>query len=96
MIEGQYKTHAGYLLITSYDCPFEEAVSCTLLNDDLQIVSKKMLGAAYSSYLLESHAPLDDASLLLNFGDDCKYKLTIRKSYFCNKEKLTLRRYKLK
>lgn len=31
----QFETAAGYLLVTDYDCPFEEAVNFVLVSNDL-------------------------------------------------------------
>ena len=46
----QYQTDLGFVLITNYDCPFEEAVSITLVAPDLsRAISTGTIGAAYST-----------------------------------------------
>jgi putative salt-induced outer membrane protein YdiY len=78
VIEAQYKCAAGYLIITSYDCLFEEANTFVLLNDRYETIATHSLGAMYNSYLLESHLPLDDHSLALDYGDGVRYVLAVR------------------
>ncbi|MCL2658010.1 MAG: hypothetical protein FWD62_11470 [Betaproteobacteria bacterium] len=51
----QFETIAGYLIVTDYDCPFEEAVSFTLIDSSLtRILSERRIGAPYCSCWLKS------------------------------------------
>jgi hypothetical protein len=77
VIEAQYRCAAGYLLITSYDCLFEEANTFTLLNDRFETVATKDLGAWYETFWLEKHTPTSENSLELDYGDGLVYSLTI-------------------
>jgi hypothetical protein len=76
VIEGQYKCKAGYLLITSYDCLFEEANTFTLLNDRFETLASVSLGGWYETYLLDEHMPTSANSLELHYGGMI-YSLTI-------------------
>lgn len=75
----QFELPGGFLLITDYDCPFEEATSFLLLDADLEVVATRTLGAPYASFLLDRVQVLDDTSLLAVFYDNDAWKLTIRK-----------------
>lgn len=79
VIEGQYRWHEYLLLITSWDCPFEESYDFLLLDAAHQIVARTSLGAPYGSYLLHAHWPIDDRSLRLHFyRADC-YTLMVQR-----------------
>jgi hypothetical protein len=49
----QFATTSGYLLITDYDCPYEEATEFILLDSAFKIIDRRSVGAAYASYALE-------------------------------------------
>jgi hypothetical protein len=57
VMEAQYRCAAGYLLVTSYDCLFEEANTFYLLNERFETISSTTLGVMYGTYLLEKHKP---------------------------------------
>lgn len=44
----QFEIIAGYLLVTDYDCPFEEIFHFILLDRELRTVSRRSLGARFS------------------------------------------------
>jgi hypothetical protein len=77
VIEAQYRCSAGYLLITSYDCLFEESNAFLLLNDQYETIARKVLGTMYATFLLEKHTPLSDTQLELDYGDGLRYRLAI-------------------
>lgn len=76
-IEAQYATALGDLLITSYDCPFEESNSFVLLDASLRIVGRTQLLVPYSTYLLHEHWPIDDATLGLHYHEALFYTLRV-------------------
>jgi hypothetical protein len=78
VIDGQYRCDDGYLLITSWDCPFEESYDFVLLSDDFRQLSHATLGVPYGTYLLHAHWPLDDRSVQLHFQTSQFYTLSIR------------------
>ncbi len=77
LIEAQYATPLGTLLITSYDCPFEEANSFVLLDERLADLARAALGAPYASFLLLAHWPVDGLTLALHYAPDVFYTLRI-------------------
>jgi hypothetical protein len=89
VIEAQYKCAAGYLLITSYDCVFEEANTFSLLNDRFETTASTTLGVMYDTYLLEKHRPVSENTLEFDYGGGEVYCLTI-KTNFLGQPKLML------
>ena len=77
LIEAQYATPLGTLLITSYDCPFEEANSFVLLDERHAELARAALGAPYASFLLLEHWPVDALTLALHYAPDVFYTLRI-------------------
>ena len=77
LIEAQYATSLGTLLITSYDCPFEEANSFVLLDERHAELARAALGAPYASFLLLAHWPVDALTLALHYAPDVFYTLRI-------------------
>jgi hypothetical protein len=73
----QFEMADGYLLVTDYDCPFEEATDFILLDRELKARSHRSIGAAYCSFLLERIEWLDEHSLLAMFYRHDHWKITI-------------------
>lgn len=67
VIEAQYRCVAGHLLITSFDCPYEEANRFTLLDEHFQVLAAIELRVPYGSFLLNAHWPLDAHTLRLHY-----------------------------
>lgn len=78
VVDAQYAWHTHALLITSWDCPFEEAYEFLLLDGSHRIVARQQLGAPYASWLLHAHWPIDDRTLRLHFHGHQFYTLTVR------------------
>jgi hypothetical protein len=78
VIDGQYETGIGTLLLTSYDCPYEEASAFTLLDARQRVLAQRELGAPYSSMLLHGHWPIDAATLALHFHGERFYTLRVQ------------------
>lgn len=78
VIEAQYRCAHGHLLITSFDCPFEESNSFTLLDARFQVLATARLLVPYGSFLLHAHWPLDDHTLQLHYEMRRFYRLRIR------------------
>lgn len=76
----QFETPAGYLLVTDYDCPFEEAVNFMLISKDLRkILSMQTVGAAYSTALLEDIVWTDALNFTATFmGIESRWAFSIR------------------
>ena len=94
VIDAQYRCDDGYLLVTSYDCPFEESYTCLLLADDLSVRARADLGVPYGTFLLHAHWPTGDRTLLLHFQLSLFFSLTIQPpaGFFRPSHALRLRR----
>ena len=70
----QFQLNSGeYLLITDWDCPFEEATEMLLLSAELALIARHSFGVPYGSFNLEALQVIDDANLTLTFyQNDCK------------------------
>ena len=77
VIEAQYHHERGFLLVTSWDCPYEEAQTFLLLTPELRVLSAKTIGAAYASIWLKSHEPLDSHSVLFHCSNDITIMATV-------------------
>ena len=78
VIDGQYETDVGSLLLTSYACPYEEASTFTLLDARQRVLATQRLGAPYASMLLHGHWPIDARTLVLHFNDERFHSLHVR------------------
>lgn len=70
VIEAQYEYRDGFLLVTSWDCPFEEAQTFLLLSRELDVLAEETIGAAYASVWMEGHEPIDDRAVLFHCDGD--------------------------
>lgn len=77
VIDAQFATPLGTLLVTSYDCPFEEANTFLLLDDAHRIVARTDLGAMYASWLLAGCWPTSATSLALHYHQDLFHDLDL-------------------
>lgn len=60
----------GYVLVTSFDCPYEESNAFVLLDRLMQIVATKLLFAPCLLYLLYAHWPISAHAVILHFVGD--------------------------
>lgn len=77
----QYQTPAGYLLVTDFDCPFEEAVCFVLVSQDLDMVlSERTVGQMYSSFMLNEVMWQDETHFYATILglDDYRFYFTLR------------------
>jgi hypothetical protein len=75
----ELETPDGYLLVTDYDCPYEEETSFTLLSRDFRVLDHRSIGAPYSTYLLKSIDWQGSRSFLASFeGTADRWQFTIR------------------
>ncbi|MDF3086028.1 hypothetical protein [Burkholderia sola] len=76
----QFEAPAAYLLVTDYDCPFEEAVTFTLVSKGpLKVLAQRTVGAMYASCHLDEMTWADDRHFSATFvGIDGRWDFTIR------------------
>jgi len=78
VIGAQYAYKDLYLIVTSWDCPFEESQEFILLSKDLTVLCKKHIGHIYSTILLEDHEPVAEDEVLFHCNDDIDILVTIK------------------
>jgi hypothetical protein len=74
----QYALSDGFLLVTDFDCPFEESTCFVLLSPYLRVLSHRTLGGMYSSFLLKRVQWCTERELVASFIDHGDWRLTIR------------------
>ncbi|RQU81027.1 hypothetical protein DF018_35125 [Burkholderia cenocepacia] len=76
----QFETSAAFLLVTDYHCPFEEAVTFTLVSKGpLKVLAQRTVGAMYASCHLDDMTWADDRHFSTTFvGIDGRWDFTIR------------------
>ena len=79
VMEGQFDTSLGYLVITSDGIPFEEALHFYLLERDGKLLDGISLGHAYNSGILGDLSIGIDALEFSFFGSE-RWRLSIRES----------------
>lgn len=78
LIGAQYAYKDLYLIVTSWDCPYEESQEFILLSRDLTVLCKKHVGHIYSTILLEDHEPIAEDQALFHCNDDVDILVTIK------------------
>ncbi|MBF0410189.1 MAG: hypothetical protein HQM10_22785 [Candidatus Riflebacteria bacterium] len=76
-ILAQLKFEHGYIIVTDYDCPFEEMTTFYYLGNDLEIIDSRQFGAPYESFLLDKIEPIGPATLRFNFYGSKQFELTV-------------------
>ena len=70
VIGAQYAYKDLYLLVTSWDCPYEESQEFILLSKDLTVLCKKHIGHIYSTVIIESHEAIAEDQVLFHCNND--------------------------
>lgn len=63
----QYRLGSGTLLITDWDCPYEEATDVLWLDAAFRIVARRHFGVPYANWLLDRADVIDERRLMLRF-----------------------------
>jgi hypothetical protein len=74
----QFETPDGYILITDYDCPFEEATNFALVSKSLRLQSCRTIGWMYETYILERIEWQDELRFIAFIHGGCPWRFTIR------------------
>ena len=88
IIEAQYAHTNGFLLVTSWDCPYEEAQSFLLLSHELDLLSEETVGGAYASVGLEGHEPVNEDTVMFHCDGDLDILATVASANTLRLEKL--------
>ena len=74
----QFETSSGYILVTDYDCPFEEITNFALISKQLRLQSCRWLGWMYETFLLERIEWIDDRTFTAFFHGNLCCRITVR------------------
>lgn len=74
----QFETLDGYILVTDYDCPYEEITNFALLSKQLRLHSCRWLGWMYETFLLDRIEWLDERTFIAVFCGGDRWRFTIR------------------
>ncbi len=92
-LRHQFEVDGEFLLITDFDCPFEESTCMTLIDRDLRIRAERSLAVPYGSFQLEKVEVIDSRSLELWFYGSGSWRLSVReRSRWSLRSALNLRR----
>ena len=74
----QFELAAGFLLITDFDCPFEESTHFSLVSRNYEVLSRRALGAMYCSFVIQWLSWHDATHLQINFYQNLHWRLRVR------------------
>jgi hypothetical protein len=74
----QFETPYGYILITDYDCPYEEITNFALISKQLRVQSCRWIGWVYETFLLERIEWIDDRTFTAFFCGNLCCRFTVR------------------
>ena len=77
VLEAQYAMAAGYLLVSTWDCPFEEMATFLLLDTELNLLSRTDLGGWYATGEFKNPRWTDPKTLEFCFFGDERWQLAI-------------------
>ena len=75
---AQYAYKNLLLIVTSWDCPYEESQEFILLSKDLTVLCKKHIGHIYSTVVIESHEAIAEDQVLFHCNDDVDILVTAK------------------
>src|SRR4026208_2297528 len=74
----QYETAHGYILVTDYDCPFEESTHFALVSKALRWRSARWLGGMCETYILARIEWQDERRFIAFIHGGRPWRFTIR------------------
>ena len=77
-LRHQFETPDGFLLVTDYDCPFEEITNFALIDRRLRLQSCRWVGWMYETFLLERLEWTDDRTFTAFFCGNLCCRFTVR------------------
>jgi len=75
----QFEVPDGYILVTDYDCPFEEITNFAFLDGRLRLKSCRWLGWMYETYLLTRLEWVDEKTFIVIINEQVAYRFTIHR-----------------
>ena len=74
----QFELPEGYLLVSDYECPYEERTVFTLLDPGLRVLSSRGVGRMYDSFLLTRAEPSGTSALIAAFANGEEVRVSVR------------------
>src|SRR5262245_23158422 len=74
----QFETPDGYVLVTDFDCPFEEITNFALVGRDMRLKSCRWVGWMYETFLLERIEWQDSRSFIAAIHGGGRWRFSIR------------------
>jgi hypothetical protein len=78
MIGAQHTYKDLYLIVTSWNYPFEKSQEFIFLSKDLTVMCKKHIGHIYSTILLEDHEAIAEDQVLFHCNDEMDILVTAK------------------
>jgi len=77
-IDNQFQLGDEYVILTNWDCPYEESTEIALLDRTFKPLATRTIGVMYSTFILQGVEIADSGTLLLDYGEGVCYRLTVR------------------
>jgi len=77
ILEKQFKTNNGYLLLNTYDNPYEETLSISYFSPTFEILDNRLIFGYYSTGMLKDIRVINEHRLRFFFFKDTLWELTI-------------------
>jgi hypothetical protein len=74
----QFETSNAYILVTDYDCPYEEITNFALISKQLRLRSCRWVGWMYETFLLDRIEWIDNRTFTAFFCGNFCCRLTVR------------------
>lgn len=78
VLRYQFEVAAGFLLVTDWDCPYEESTEFILLDRQLRLLQRISQNTPYSSWFIDTMSAIDQGRFLVLFGPEDPWVLTLR------------------
>lgn len=93
VVEAQFAVPAGFLIVTSQDCPYEELTDFYLLDPKFRIRGHACKGAPYTSWLLKAITPEPPDAFRVEFYGQGHWRLVMReRPWWSPRRRLSLTR----
>jgi hypothetical protein len=73
----QFEIPDGFLLVTDFDCPFEEATCFTLVSKAMEVLATCSVGGMYASFLLDALSWIEARHLIATFHERDNWHIRI-------------------
>jgi hypothetical protein len=78
----QFEVADGFLLVTDFDCPYEETTCFILLSRQMKVLARRRIGAMYNSFLVDKIEWTHDDEMIATFCTDVPWRIQIKRPRF--------------